>query len=140
MAKVLVVDDEFEILDSLREDLERYGYTVLTASDGATALETARREAPQLILLDLMLPTLDGYRFLKLLKSDERYRKIPILVITARADAQDLTLAMECGADGCLVKPVKFEALLSRIRAIAGSVSGRNGEANKIDLNGHPIE
>jgi DNA-binding response OmpR family regulator len=137
MAKVLVVDDEFEILDFLREDLERHGYEVLTASDGATALETARREAPQLILLDLMLPTLDGYRFLKLLKSDERYRKIPILVITARADAQDLTLAMECGAAGCLVKPVKFEALLSRIRAIAGN--GESGNADATPSNDPPI-
>jgi DNA-binding response OmpR family regulator len=138
MVKVLIVEDELEIAHSLQGNLERYGYKVLTASDGATALETARREAPQLILLDLMLPILDGYRVLKLLKSDERYRKMPILVITARADSQDLTLAMECGADGCLVKPVMFDVLLERIRAIAGN--GEKGNADATPSNGLPIE
>ena len=126
MVKILLVDDEPEILSSLKGDLEGQGYTVLTASDGHSALEMAKREFPQMILLDLMLPRLDGYRILKLLKSDERYRQIPILVITARADTQDLTLAMECGADGCLVKPLRFEVLLERIRDIAGKGNGNS--------------
>ena len=94
-----------------------HGYHVLTALNGMEAVELARTEVPNLILLDLMLPALDGYRVLKLLKSDERYREIPILVITARADAQDWALAMECGADACLTKPINLEMLLQRIDA-----------------------
>ncbi len=113
--KILVVDDEAEIRDSLREHLERHGYGVLTAADGMEAVDRARGEAPDLILLDLLLPALDGYRVLKLLKSDERYQKIPILVITAKADAEDWALALECGANGCLAKPVRSEDLLERI-------------------------
>lgn len=122
--KLLVVDDEADLVRWLEKDLGSHGYRIFTAGDGHRALEIAREESPHLILLDLMLPKLDGYRVLKLLKSDERYRGIPILVITARADEQDLTLALECGADGCLVKPLKFEALLERVRALVGAGEG----------------
>lgn len=133
MSTVLLVDDEVELIQSLQADLETHGYQVLTALDGKIALEIAREKNPHLILLDLMLPGLDGYRVLKLLKSDERYRRIPILVITARADTQDLTLALECGADGCLVKPVKFDVLLARIRLLVGNGNGKDSAKG----NGH---
>lgn len=113
--KILVVDDEVEVQQSLKESLERGGYQVLIASDGMQAVEQTKEEEPDLILLDIMLPTLDGYRVLKLLKSDERYRKIPILVITARADAEAWALAMECGATACLSKPVRPQKLLEKI-------------------------
>ncbi len=116
--KILIVEDEPDLVGSLKSNLETHGYGVLTTADGITALEMARKEIPNIILLDLMLPGLDGYHFLKLLKSDERYRQIPILVITARADAQDLTLAMECGANECLGKPLEFNVLISRIRSL----------------------
>ena len=116
--KVLIVEDEVDLITSLKTNLEAHGYTVLTAGNGITALEMAREESPSIILLDLMLPGLDGYRFLKLLKSDERYWQIPILVITARADAQDLTLALECGANECLVKPLEFSVLINRIHSL----------------------
>lgn len=133
MPKLLLVDDEKDLVNSLREDLIREGFTVLTATDGPAALEKARKEQPQIMLLDLMLPSLDGYRILKLLKSDERYRHIKILVITAKADPQDLTLAMECGADGCLVKPVAFEVLLNRIRTLANpnEANGHSSDGNE---------
>ena len=123
--KILVVDDEIEMVDSLRESLEMCGYSVITAGDGISAVDLARAEMPDLILLDLMLPTLDGYRVLKLLKTDERYRKIPIIVITARSAAEDWALALECGADGCLTKPVKVDGLLERIRSVLGNGNGR---------------
>lgn len=113
--KILVVEDETEVRESMREHLERSGYQVLTAADGMEAVEQGRKGEPDLILLDIMLPILDGYRVLKLLKSDERYRKIPILVITARADAEDWALAVECGASGCLSKPVRPQDLLEKI-------------------------
>ena len=123
---VLVVDDELDLVKCLKEGLELEGYTVLTAEDGNAALEIARKETPHLILLDLMLPGLDGYHVLKLLKSDERYQQIPILVITARGDVRDLTQAVECGADGCLVKPLELDILLSRVHALIG-----NGGSNE---------
>ncbi len=126
--KILIVDDERDLLDSLGTELATRGYAVLKAGDGIAALEAARSEGPDLILLDLMLPHLDGYRILQLLKKDERYRKIPILVITARANAEDWTLAMECGADGCLTKPFCLDSLLDRIVAIIGNGSG-NGNS-----------
>ncbi len=115
MEKILLVDDEPDVLSSIRESLESQGYEVLTAQNGISALELIRNEVPRLILLDLMLPGLDGYRILKLLKGDQRYREIPVIVITARADTQDLTLAMECGAESYFVKPLKVDALVNRI-------------------------
>ena len=113
--KILVVEDEIEVRQSLQRNLEHNGYQVLTASDGMQAIERTQKEEPDLILLDIMLPLLDGYRVLKLLKSDERYQKIPILVVTARGDAEDWALALECGANGCLIKPVRSEDLLEKI-------------------------
>lgn len=127
--RVLIVDDERDLLDSLGTELAARGYAVLKAQDGIAALEAARSEGPDLILLDLMLPHLDGYRVLQLLKKDERYRKIPILVITARANAEDWTLAMECGADGCLTKPFRLDSLLDRVQAIVGNGRG-SGHGN----------
>ena len=122
--KLLLVDDEAELVSALQEDLQARGYQVLTASDGMTAVELARSERPDLILLDLMLPVLDGYRVLKLLKSDERFRAIPILVITARANEEDWALALECGADGCLTKPLKRDTLYQQIHARLGNGHG----------------
>lgn len=116
--KVLVVDDEPELLESLAGGLRVQGYQVITAKDGITAVNAARSESPNLILLDLMLPLLDGFRILKLLKADERYRGIPVIVVTARANAEDWTLAMECGADDWLTKPVKMEELLEKVRSL----------------------
>lgn len=118
--RVLLVDDEEDLVQTLKKELEGRGYEVLSASDGITALETARREEPHLIVLDLMLPSLDGFRVLKFLKADQRFKEIPILVLTARADPEDLTLALECGANGCLVKPVKLESLSNQIVTLLG--------------------
>ena len=118
LCKVLVVDDEPDLVESLTEGLQAQGYQVITAADGIAAVNAARSEKPNLILLDLMLPLLDGFRILKLLKTDERYRGIPIIVITARANAEDWTLAMECGADDWLTKPVRMEELLEKVRAV----------------------
>lgn len=115
--KILVVDDESDLVKSLTAGLQAQGYQVVTAMDGVAAVNAVRSEKPNLILLDLMLPQMDGFRILKLLKTDERYRGIPIIVITARANAEDWTLATECGADAYLTKPVRMEELLEKVRA-----------------------
>ena len=124
MKKLLLVDDEKELLSSLKSNLEALGYSVETATDGAMALKVARQSMPDIILLDLMLPVLDGYQVLKLLRADARYRHIPIVVITARAEAQDCALAKECGANGFLVKPLELETLFAQIRALERNFLG----------------
>lgn len=116
--KVLLVDDEIALVESLKAGLETQGYLVLTALDGASALEVARREMPHLILLDLTLPHMDGYQVLRLLKADERCQKIPVLVITARTQAQDLVATLDSGADSYYVKPLKFDTLLTLIQTL----------------------
>lgn len=122
---VLVVDDEPDLVESLRFDLEHYGYQILTALDGRAAVETARREVPDLILLDLALPVLDGYGVLKELKSDPRCRHIPVLVISARSDPQGLAQALDWGdADSYYAKPLKMDVLIKLIRNILGEADG----------------
>ena len=110
--KVLVVDDEPDIIDSLKIDLELQGYRVLTALDGRKALEIASREIPDLIVLDLVLPVLDGYGVLKQLRADRRCRKIPVLVISARSDAEGLSNSLDWGdADRYYGKPLQLDVL-----------------------------
>lgn len=118
MPKLLLVDDEKDLVETLKGNLESHGYRVLTALDGASAVEIALRERPDLILLDLSLPTLDGYQVLKLLKTDDGSRQIPVLVITARGDVQGLTSTLDFGAVSYYVKPLKFETLLTLIRTM----------------------
>ncbi len=115
---ILLVEDDRDLVTALTTHLETQGFAVVTASDGMAALTAARDAAPHLILLDLMLPGLDGYRVLKLLKTHERYQRIPIVVTTARAGTRDLELAFEAGADACLVKPGPVETLLATIRTL----------------------
>ena len=110
--KVLVVDDEPDLVDSLKADLELQGYRVLTALDGKRALEIAYQEIPDLIVLDLVLPVLDGYGVLKQLKADRRCRKIPVLVISARSDTESLSNSLDWGdADSYYVKPLQMDVL-----------------------------
>lgn len=116
MAKrILLVDDEPNIVLLLETRLKANGYEVLTAMDGVTALETAKKEKPDLIILDLMLPKMDGYKVCALLKKDARYTKIPVLMFTARAQEEDVKLGEEAGADAYLTKPFEPQVLLSKI-------------------------
>lgn len=116
-SKVLLVDDDVELVDSLKEYLEKKGYAVLTALDGNAALEAAREGRPDLILLDLTLPSLGGHKVLKLLKADAQLNRIPVVVITARLVREDIDLAKSNGADAFLVKPVDPVALLNQVSA-----------------------
>ena len=116
--RVLLIDDETELVDSLKENLQLHGYQVCIALDGVTALVKAKQEKPDLILLDLTLPQLDGRLVLKQLKADERCQNIPILVMTAQQDVRDLTATLENGAVSCYVKPVDFGTLLNLIQSL----------------------
>ena len=124
-ARILAVDDSPTVLEMITQILESGGYTVLTAVDGAEALDTARAERPDLILLDVMLPKLDGYRVCRLLKFDQNYRDIPIIMLTAKAEDQAVATGIRTGADQYLTKPVDPETLLSAIAAELAEASAR---------------
>jgi len=113
--KVLVVEDELTLLETLQYNLTREGYEVCTATDGLTALEVARREQPDCIVLDIMLPDLDGFEVCRILR---RETNVPILMLTARTDEVDRVVGLEVGADDYLTKPFSMRELLARIRAL----------------------
>jgi DNA-binding response OmpR family regulator len=115
--KILVVDDEVDLVETVRFPLEMEGYHVLVSYNGEDALNQARKENPDLILLDLMLPKLDGYKVCRLLKFDERYKHIPILMLTAKTQEKDKTLGLETGADEYITKPFEMDYLMEKVKA-----------------------
>ena len=114
--KILVVDDEVDLVETVRFPLEMEGYQVLVSYNGEDALNQARKENPDLILLDLMLPKLDGYKVCRLLKFDERYKHIPILMLTAKIQEKDKALGMETGANEYITKPFDMDLLLQKVK------------------------
>lgn len=112
---ILVVDDNASVRRLLQDYLEEQDYRVITADNGENALYSARREQPDLILLDLMMPKMDGYEFLRLYRQN---RQTPVIMITARQDEPDAVLALEMGADDYVVKPFRMRELHARIRAV----------------------
>lgn len=123
--RILAVDDSATILEMIKAILESAGYQVITASDGAEALETARAESPDLILLDVMLPKLDGYRVCRLLKFDQNYKHIPIVMLTAKTEDAAMATGIRTGADQYLTKPVEPEALLAAVRGELDRAAGQ---------------
>jgi len=113
--RVLIVEDEPTLLDTLEYNLSRQGYQVYTAANGLTALEVARRERPDLIVLDIMLPGMDGLEVCRTLR---REMNVPILMLTARADEVDRVVGLEVGADDYLTKPFSMRELLARVKAL----------------------
>lgn len=111
---ILVVDDELNILDVLKANLEREGYHVITAQDGATAVELVGRCNPDLVLLDSMLPKMDGNDVCKKVRS---FSTVPILMLTAKTEEIDKILALELGADDYITKPFSVREVLARIKA-----------------------
>ncbi len=116
--KILVVDDEIDIVKVVEARLKHAGYEVLVVHDGQEALDRARKEKPDLILLDVMLPKIDGYKVCRMLKFDEKYKNIPIIMFTARAEAPDAKLGLETGADAFITKPFQHEVVLAKIKEL----------------------
>jgi DNA-binding response OmpR family regulator len=112
--KILIVEDEPALVDTLEYSLSRQGYKVSVATDGGKALEVARREQPDLIVLDVMLPTLDGFEVCRILRQE---MSVPILMLTARADEVDKVVGLEVGADDYLAKPFSMRELIARVKA-----------------------
>src|SRR5689334_20846383 len=112
--RVLVADDVPDNLDILQTRLISQGYEVKTASDGVEALEKVHKLLPDLVLLDIMMPKMDGIEVVKRLKADTSLPFIPVILVTARADAQDIIAGLEAGGDDYLTKPVDHAALSAR--------------------------
>lgn len=115
MSTLLLVEDDQTLAETLRYNLDREGYTVLLATDGVTALEYARRDQPDLVLLDIMLPRLDGFSVCRILRKES---DVPIIMLTARHDEVDRIAGLELGADDYIGKPFSLGELLARVRAI----------------------
>ncbi|MGE5707379.1 MAG: response regulator [Bacteroidota bacterium] len=119
-AKILVVDDEPSIVKSIQYSLEKEGYQVVTAQDGQQAVEVARREKPNLIVLDVMLPTLDGYEVCRQVRQE---MVVPIIMLTAKGEEIDKVVGLEIGADEYVTKPFSLRELLARIKALLRLIS-----------------
>lgn len=117
-ARILAVDDAPQNLEILRARLEANGYEVITAADGEEGLARARDSDPDLVLLDIMMPKLDGVAVLKKLKEDTALRFVPVVLVTAKSDMRDVVAGLEAGADDYLVKPFDQAALVARVRSL----------------------
>ena len=122
----LVVDDEPDLVRVLEFGLRASGYTVESASDGQEGLKKAREIKPDVILLDLMLPKLDGYKVCRLLKFDDRFKHIPIIILSARTQEGDQALALEMGANRFVTKPYDFSEILGYIETLLKSPTARS--------------
>lgn len=120
MAKktILVVDDEEDILELIRFNLAREGFTVITATSGEEAVKAISRKTPDLLLLDLMLPGLDGLEVCRTLKKDQKTAGIPIMMVTAKGEESDVVAGLELGADDYLTKPFSMKVLVARARSL----------------------
>jgi DNA-binding response OmpR family regulator len=113
--KVLIVEDDANLLETLKYNLRKEGYDVATAADGERALEVARREKPNLLILDVMLPKMNGFEVCRILRKE---MTVPILMLTAKADETDKIVGLEIGADDYMTKPFSMRELLARVRAM----------------------
>jgi DNA-binding response OmpR family regulator len=112
---ILVVDDQSSVRQLLQDYLSEQGFRVVTASDGQMAIYAARHEQPDLVLLDLMMPKMDGYAFLRQFRQE---RQTPVIIITARQEETDAVLGLELGADDYVIKPFRMRELEARVRAV----------------------
>jgi DNA-binding response OmpR family regulator len=125
MAKVLIIEDEETLTENLADKLRSEGFTVSTAYDGETGLRLVREEVPELLVLDIMLPGLDGLSICRIVRRDAATAHIPIIMLTARGTEVDKIVGLESGADDYIVKPFALGEFLARVRAVMRRVPGR---------------
>ena len=125
--RILIVEDEPGLADVTRQQLEQAGYEAEVVLSGEEAITLVRSKEPDLVLLDLMLPNMDGYDVCSVLKQDIRTQRIPVLVVTMKFHEKDRRRAEECGADAFVSRPWKTDALLAKIQMLLHD--GRNGHA-----------
>ena len=135
---ILLVDDEPDLIELLEYGLQQAGYRVVTAADGAEGLRVAEEERPDLIVLDIMMPRMDGIELTQRLREDAQLRLTPILMLTARIEEGDEIAGLEAGADDYVTKPVSPKKLASRVRAMLRRVA-REDEASTAQLRVHDL-
>lgn len=154
MPRILVVDDDKQIVRLIQSYLERASYQVLTAYDGETALHAIRRERPDLVVLDLMLPNRDGWEITRTVRSDPNLAALPIIMLTARVEDTDKIVGLELGADDYIAKPFNPHEVVARVRAVLRRASGAavtphviqvgglrmDVDRHEVTLNGAPVE
>ena len=116
--RILIVDDEPDLLEMVQINLEMEGFECMVAYDGFRALDRVRKEKPDLIILDVMLPGMNGYKVCRLLKFDEKYKQIPIIMLTAEAQRADRLLGEATGADYYMTKPFDADKLLAKVKEL----------------------
>lgn len=136
MPRILVVDDDKQIVRLVQSYLERASYQVLTAYDGETALHTVRRERPDLVVLDLMLPNRDGWEVTRTIRSDPGLAGLPIIMLTARVEDTDKIVGLELGADDYIAKPFNPHEVVARVRAVLRRVTGAPAASRIIQVGG----
>ena len=126
--KIVVVEDEPDILEAIQYNLEREGFKVITATSGDEGVKTVIREGPDLLLLDLLLPGLDGLEVCRRLKLDPVTQRIPIIMVSAKGEESDIVLGLGVGADDYVTKPFKPKELIARVRAVLRRGAYREGD------------
>ena len=129
--KILVIEDEMNIQELLKYNLEKNGYSVVVADNGTDGIEQARNNVPDLILLDIMLPGIDGLEVCKILRMDKTTKKVPIFMLTAKGEELDKILGLELGADDYITKPFSIKELIARIRAAMRRINEDSFEAEE---------
>lgn len=125
--KILVVEDDALIRELDRINLEAAGFAVVLATDGFQGLEMARAENPDLIVLDIMLPKMDGFKVCRILKFDDKYKHIPIIMLTARIQEMDKETGFKTGADAYMTKPFEPEELIKKINQVLADTEKKPG-------------
>ncbi|HBY95700.1 MAG: response regulator transcription factor [Ardenticatenaceae bacterium] len=152
--RILVVDDDKQIVRLVRSYLEQAGYQVLTAHDGDAALHAIRRERPDLVVLDLMLPNRDGWEITRIVRGDEHFASLPIIMLTARIEDTDKIIGLELGADDYVTKPFNPREVVARVRALLRRTAGGPTQSyvlqvgsllmdldrHEVMLNGRPLD
>ena len=132
MSRILVVEDDAAILRGLRDNLAAETYEVITAADGAEGLRLSQEQAPDLVILDLMLPKLSGYEICRKLR--DQGNRVPILMLTARGDEADRILGLDIGADDYVSKPFSVRELLARVRALLRRAEPQNASIDRLSF------
>ena len=154
MARILVVDDDQKIVRLIRSYLEKAGFNVFTAFDGETALHTLRREQPDLVVLDLMLPDRDGWDITRIIRADPSLAKTPVIMLTARVEDTDKITGLELGADDYITKPFNPREVVARVKAVLRRTATGAApssvlqldtlrielESHKVSLDGRPLD
>ena len=137
---ILVVDDEQDLLDLIEYNLKKEGYNVLKAENGVQGLEMAKQHVPNLVLLDIMMPKMDGIKVCEKMRANPDLKSIPVIFLTARSDEKTEVEGLDIGADDFITKPISTTKLLSRIKAVLRRYDETEEEVNRLEVHDLQID